>query len=329
MKQKNRYIIFILFVLGAYVIAVAVAMALGDEVWSIGRLFAVLCGGGEEVDRQILYDLRLPRIAMAILIGMLLASSGAVTQSIFANPIADPYIIGIASAASFGAVVAYILGLADFYFGIFGFVFCVVFSLVIFKLQKYANITTLLIIGIAISSFLGALTSLCIYYIGENSFKIVAWLMGYLGLASWDKVGLLLVPLVVCMGYFYAKRYEMNIILSGDEEARNLGVNAKVLKRNLLIASSLGVSFAVAFSGLIGFVGLVIPHIVRLLVKDYNNAIVLPLCTALGGVFLLCCDTLARSLLNVELPIGIITAFFGAPVFLYLALQTRRVSVGV
>ncbi len=309
-----------------YILGVGISMLIGDEIWSISRLLGVFFSTESEigVDKSILFDVRLPRIIMAILIGMLLASCGCVTQSIFANPIADPYIIGIASAATFGAVVAYAIGLADFYFGILGFVFCAAFSLLIFKLHKYANITTLLIIGIAISSFLGALTSLFIYYIGESSFKIVAWLMGYLGLSSWDKVGILCIPLILCMLYFYMYRYEMNIILSGDEEARNLGVDATRLKRNLLIVSSFGVAFSVAFSGLIGFVGLVIPHIVRLLLKDYNNAIVLPLCTALGGIFLLFCDGIARSALNVELPIGIITAFFGAPLFLYLALYARR-----
>lgn len=319
--------IFSVALVCVYVLGIGVAMLLGDEVWGLSRLFdAIFEGSGILDDKQILLEVRLPRIIMAILIGMLLASCGAVTQSIFSNPIADPYIIGIASAATFGAVVAYVLGMADFYFGIFGFVFCCAFSLVIFKLNKYANIATLLIVGIAISSLLGALTSLFIYYIGESSFKIVAWLMGYLGLSSWDRVGILIVPLIFCMGYFYAYRYELNIILSGDEEAKNLGVDAVKLKRNLLIVASLGVAFSVAFSGLIGFVGLVIPHIVRLLIKDYNNVIVLPLCTALGGIFLLFCDTLARSLIGVELPIGVITAVLGAPVFLYLALQARRLA---
>lgn len=308
-----------------YIFVICISMLIGDEIWSISRLFGVLFGAeAADIDKSILFDVRLPRIVMAILIGMLLSSSGCVTQSVFANPIADPYIIGIASAATFGAVIAYVLGLADFYFGIFGFVFCCAFAFVIFKLNSYANITTLLIVGIAISSFLGAFTSLLIYYIGEDSFKIVAWLMGYLGLSSWDKVVLLFVPLVLCMSYFYIHRHELNIILSGDDEARNLGVDSPKLKRNLLIVSSFSVAFSVAFSGLIGFVGLVIPHIVRLWIKDYNNALVLPLSTALGGVFLLCCDDIARSIVNVEIPIGIITAFFGAPLFLYLALCTRR-----
>lgn len=309
----------------AYVISVVLALILGDENLSFTQIYQAILGK-DELLGVIVFDLRMPRIIMAILIGMLLASSGAITQTVFSNPIADPYIIGIASAATFGAVLAYMLKVPDVYFGFFGFVFCCFFALLIFKLAKRSNIATLLIIGIAISSFLGAFTSFFIYYIGENSFKVMAWLMGYLGLASWDKVLILLAPLLFCLAFFYAHKNALNIILSGDEEAKNLGIDAVKLKRKLLIVSSLAVSFGVAFSGLIGFVGLIVPHIIRMMIKNYDNALVLPLCTLLGGIFLLLCDTLARVLLSpVEIPIGIITSLFGAPVFLFLALKARRI----
>lgn len=256
----------------AYVISVVLALILGDENLSFTQIYQAILGK-DELLGVIVFDLRMPRIIMAILIGMLLASSGAITQTVFSNPIADPYIIGI-----------------------------------------------------AISSFLGAFTSFFIYYIGENSFKVMAWLMGYLGLASWDKVLILLAPLLFCLAFFYAHKNALNIILSGDEEAKNLGIDAVKLKRKLLIVSSLAVSFGVAFSGLIGFVGLIVPHIIRMMIKNYDNALVLPLCTLLGGIFLLLCDTLARVLLSpVEIPIGIITSLFGAPVFLFLALKARRI----
>lgn len=308
----------------AYVFITLTALILGDENLSLGQIYKALLGQ-DELLSTIVFDLRMPRIIMAILIGMLLASSGVVTQTVFSNPIADPYIIGIASAATFGAVLAYMLKIPDYYFGFFGFVCCCFFALIIFKLSRHSGIATLLIIGIAISSFLGAFTSFFIYYIGENSFKVMAWLMGYLGLASWNKVCILLVPLLFCLGFFYAHKNELNIILSGDDEAKNLGVNAPKLKRNLLIVSSLAVSFGVAFSGLIGFVGLIVPHIIRMMIKNYDNTIVLPLCTLLGGIFLLLCDTLARVVLApVEIPIGIITSLFGAPIFLFLALRARR-----
>lgn len=322
MRSKSLFIssgcIFI-----AYILISLFALVLGDETLSLRQIYQAVLGD-DELLSTIIFDLRMPRIVMAILIGMLLASSGSITQMVFSNPIADPYIIGIASAATFGAVLAYVLKVPDVYFGLFGFVFCCFFALIIFKLSKRSGIATLLIIGIAISSFLGAFTSFFIYYIGEDSFKVMAWLMGYLGLASWNKVLILLVPLLFCLGFFYAHKNELNIILSGDDEAKNLGVDAAKLKRNLLIVSSLAVSFGVAFSGLIGFVGLIVPHIIRMMIKNYDNSLVLPLCTLLGGIFLLFCDTLARVMLSpVEIPIGIITALFGAPVFLFLALKAR------
>ncbi len=322
---SNRIALTYFLIIITYIVLFFVTLMIGEMNLSLIEVFKALFTNEDETLSLIVFELRLPRILMAILIGMLLASSGSVTQTVFANPIADPYIIGIASAATFGAVLAYMLKVPDYYFGVFGFVCCCVFSLMIFKISRRASIATLLIIGIAVSSFLGAITSLCIYIIGEDSFRIVTWLMGYLGLASWHKVLILSVPLVLCVLYFYFHKNELNIILSGDEEARNLGVDAEKLKINLLVVSSFAVAFAVAFSGLIGFVGLVIPHIIRLMLKNYNNALVLPLCTLLGGVFLLFCDTLARTIIApVELPIGILTAFFGAPVFLYLALKVRR-----
>ncbi len=312
-------------VFGLVFVAVVVAsLCLGEQNYTPFGLVEALMQ--DEVARQIVLHSRLPRLLMAVLIGSLLATSGAVTQAVFANPLADPYIIGIASAATFGAVLAYLLGFADYFYGVSGFVCCVAFSLLIFKLSGRATLATLLLVGIAASSFLGAFTSFFTYYIGEDSFRIVAWLMGNLGNASWQNVAILTIPLVLCSGYFYAKHKELDIILSGDEEAQNLGVNARKLKINLLLVSSLGVSFAVAFSGLIGFVGLIIPHAIRLFTRSYSHAVLLPFCLLGGGVFLLFCDTLARTLLApVQVPIGIITAFIGAPFFLLLALQAQGV----
>lgn len=307
----------------AYVVVSLAALILGEENLSLYQIYEALSGADENL-ATIVFQIRLPRIVMAVLIGMLLASSGAITQTIFSNPIADPYIIGIAAAASFGAVLAHVLGINDYYYGLFGFVCCSIFSLIIFRLSKRSSIATLLIIGIAISSFLGALTSFFIYYIGEDSFKVMAWLMGYLAVEDWTKIAMIALALVFCLGFFYMHKNELNIILSGDDEARNLGVNAPKLKIILLIVASLAVSFGVAFSGIIGFVGLIVPHIVRMMIRNYDNALVLPLCTLLGGVFLLFCDTLARTLLApVQIPIGVITAILGAPVFLFLALRAR------
>ncbi|PAF52456.1 iron ABC transporter permease [Helicobacter sp. 13S00477-4] len=307
---------FYIWVIIAYLITIPLALNIGSVGIDWGSL--------DTTSKIILFDIRLPRILLAILIGMLLASSGLVVQSVFANPIADPYIIGIASSATFGAVLAYLLKMADFYYGTMGFLCCVIFSLIIFSISKRQNITTLLIIGIAASSFLGAFTTFSIYLIGEDSFKIITWLMGYLGGASWHQVFMLFIPLTGCMFYFYLKRFELDILLSGDDEAKSLGVNVNKCKKNLLIVTSMAVAFCVGFSGLIGFVGLIIPHTIRMLTKTNNHTLMLPMCCLLGGIFLLLCDTFGRSVLApIEIPIGVITAFFGAPLFLYLAFSKR------
>ena len=314
------------------IIFIFIALSLGDTKISIKEIMGLLTDKNfidERNIRTILFDVRLPRIFMAILIGMLLASSGTVVQTVFQNPLADPYIIGISASATFGAVIAYMLNLPDVMYGILGFVTSVAVSLIIFRLSKSktkTDITTLLIVGIAISSFLGAFTSVSMYMIGQDSFRIVAWMMGYVGAASWMKVSILIVPLVISIMYFYLKRHELDLLLSGDEEAHSLGLNVGKLKKNMLIISSLIVGFSVAFTGMIGFVGLIVPHTIRLIAKSGSNTKLIPLSTLGGGLFLLVCDTIGRTVLNpVEIPIGVVTAFFGAPFFLYLAIRRRGV----
>ncbi len=280
-----------------------------------------------EYMRTIIFNLRLPRIMMAVLVGMMLSSSGAVVQTVFQNPLADPYIIGIAASATFGAVIAFIFNMPDFMYGVLAFITCLISTLLIFKMAKKGNkvnVATLLIVGIAVSSFLGAFTSFAMYLIGEDSFKITMWMMGYLGNATWKRVFCILIPLVFSVGYFYMKRHELDALLSGDEEAHSLGVDVNKLKVRVLTVSALVVAFSVAFSGMIGFVGLIVPHTIRMLVGPSNSRL-LPNTILAGGLFLLICDTFGRIILApVEVPIGVITAFFGAPFFLYLALKNKR-----
>lgn len=280
-----------------------------------------------EYVKTIIFNLRLPRIVMAVLVGMMLSSSGAVVQTVFQNPLADPYIIGIAASATFGAVIAFIFDMPDFMYGALAFIMCLVSTFLIFKMAKKGNkvnVTTLLIVGIAVSSFLGAFTSFAMYLLGEDSFKITMWMMGYLGNATWERVLFISVPLVLSIIYFYMERHELDALLSGDEEAHSLGVDVNKLKVKTLTAAALVVAFSVAFSGMIGFVGLIVPHTIRMIVGPSNSRL-LPNTILAGGLFLLICDTFGRIILApVEVPIGVITAFFGAPFFLYLALKNKR-----
>ena len=152
-------------------------------------------------------------------------------------------------------------------------------------------------------------------------------MMGYLGSASWKKIALIVLPLTLSLIYFYMKRFELNVLLSGDDEAKTLGVDTRKSKKNLLIVSSLIVGFSVAFTGMIGFVGLIIPHTLRMLLNTSSNAVLIPASAIVGGLFLLFCDILAKSILApIEVPIGVITSFFGAPFFLFLALKNRNIA---
>lgn len=277
--------------------------------------------------KLIIFDVRLPRIIMALLTGMMLASSGTVMQTVFQNPLADPYIIGISASATFGAVIAFLFNLPDYMYGVLAFFSSVAVSFIIFNISKSGkktNTATLLIVGIAVSSFLSAFTSFAMYLVGEDSFKIIMWTMGYLGGASWRKVILMIFPLAVSVFVFIMNRNELDALLSGEEEAHSLGVSVEKLKKTMLITSSLTVAFSVAFTGMIGFVGLIIPHIIRMIMGSSNSKLI-PLSTFFGGIFLMAADTISRTILApVEIPIGVVTSFFGAPFFLYLALKAKR-----
>lgn len=279
-----------------------------------------------ETATLIRYQLRLPRMVMALIIGMMLSSSGVVVQAVFRNPLADPYLIGISASAVTGAVLAYLLNLPDFYYGLFAFITSLLVTFIIFRLsirQGQVNVAMLLIIGIAVSSFMGAFTSFAMYWIGEDSYKISVWLMGYLGSATWPRIVILIPPLFLSMAYFLYHRHDLDALLRGDEEAHSLGIDTGGLKKRLLAAASLIAAFSVAFSGMIGFVGLIVPHTVRLLLGAEHKTL-LPVAAIGGGLFLLAADIIARTILMpVEIPIGIITAFFGAPFFLFLAARSK------
>lgn len=315
-----------LFLIGLFFLALVV----GNYKISILNSLKILFLGSTSniMENKIIWNLRLPRIIMALIVGMLLGSSGAVTQTLFKNPMADPYIIGISASGTFGAVIAYFLNLPEEYYGILGSIFSFITSFIIFKLSNNKkgalNLSTLLVVGISISALLRAFISLSMYLIGEDSFRIVLWTMGYLGGGTWKEIIILLIPLLFSLVYFYKNRYKLDAILLSEEEAYALGIDVKFFKYSVLVVSTFMIGFSVAFSGMIGFVGLIIPHIVRS-IFGVSNIKLIPLSMFYGGIFLLLCDTLSRGIVStMEIPIGVITAIFGAPFFLYLAFKKRR-----
>lgn len=274
----------------------------------------------------VIWSLRVPRVIMALLVGTMLATSGTVVQAVFRNPLADPYIIGISASAVAGAVLAYSLGLSEVWYGIIGFCISLATALLLFRFAARGDglsVSTLLIVGVAVSSFLGAMTSFAMYAIGEDSYRIIVWTMGYLGGATWSRVGIAFFPMVLATTFFLYRRHEMDALMCSDEEAHAMGLKVGALKKELLAVSALIVAFSVAFCGMIGFVGLIVPHALRLILGHSNTRLVIA--SALGGgVFLLVADILARTLLApTEIPIGVVTAFTGAPFFIVLACRMR------
>jgi len=274
----------------------------------------------------IILTMRFPRVILAAFVGAGLALAGATFQGIFRNPMADPYVIGVSSGAALGAVSSILFQTifnTSIPFGIplFAFIFAVLTIFLVYNLARVggkAPVMTLLLAGIAVSSLITALVSLCTFFSGDQLHQVVFWLMGGLSGRGWDYV-LMFIPYGVIgstMVFVYAR--DLNAMLLGEEPAEHLGVEVERVKRRLLIAAALLTGACVSVSGLIGFVGLVIPHIVRMLFGP-DHRILLPSVALVGAAFLLIADVLARVIIAPgELPVGIVTALVGGPFFIYL-----------
>jgi iron complex transport system permease protein len=280
-------------------------------------------------ERIIVRDVRLPRIALAAFVGFALATAGTVMQGFFRNPMADPSIIGVSSGAAVGAVATIVLPYA-LPFGLelqsAAFVSAVLTAFGVYLIGTRDGRTptaTLLLAGVAVQTFLGAVISLLLLQSGQSIRRVVYWLMGHLGGTTWAEVRVIAVvlPPLFLLLLLYAR--DLNVLLLGEEDAHALGIEVERTKRLLLAASSVVTAAAVAVTGVIGFVGLIVPHAMRLLVGP-DHRILLPTSALAGASFLVATDTLARSG-PTEIPVGIVTAALGAPFFLYL-LRSREVT---
>lgn len=276
--------------------------------------------------QQIVVGLRLPRIALAATVGFALATAGTVMQGFFRNPLADPAIIGVSSGAAVGAVATLTVphlvpvGLRPAAFA--GGIIAAGTVYLIATERGRTPVATLLLAGVAIQTFLGAVISYLVLHSGDSMHEAVYWLMGHLHRNSWGEVVFAGGVSLLFFGVLYAYARDLNVLLLGEEEAHNLGVAVERTKRVLLGVSSLVTAAAVAVSGVIGFVGLVVPHMLRLLVGP-DHRILLPTAALGGAIFLVVTDTVARSG-AAEVPVGVVTAAVGAPFFLYL-LTSREV----
>ncbi len=279
----------------------------------------------------IIRDVRLPRVLLGFLTGAALAVCGSSYQGIFKNPMADPYILGISSGAALGAAIGIVLNASGNIAGLSGttmlaFAGALLTVFLVYTISRTGRkvpIASLILSGIAVNQSLSAFMSLIMLFNQQSMDQIMFWTMGSLNGKGWTQI-LIILPYVV-LGIFLlmTSARELDIMLLGEDTAVQLGVNVEAVKKKVLVVSSIVTAAVVSATGIIGFVGLLVPHVVRLFTGP-KHRILMPVSLVFGGTFLILCDTAARSLITQEIPVGIITAACGGPFFLYLLWKSRR-----
>ena len=285
----------------------------------------------------VLFNIRLPRILLAFFAGAVLAMSGAVMQGLFRNPLAAPSLIGVSSGASVGASAVIVLagawlqndtiaGLSVIAMG--AFVGSLMVTLLVYRLSTSAlgtSVPTMLLIGLAVSALTAAVNGLLGYFADNEMLRQISiFQMGNMSTANWGRAALVVMVAIILMVMFPRDSMSLNALLLGESEARHLGIDVQSVKRRLIVLTTLGVGVCVAIVGMIGFVGLVVPHLVRLVIGPDHRGLV-PASALGGGILLLIADTAARVIISpTELPTGILTALLGAPFFIYLLTRQRK-----
>jgi len=336
-----RYIFILLLILMLMIIACASFGAARISLKDTGLILGSFIPGlnhfidTSRLDPQnivIISQIRLPRIFLSIFVGMALASAGVIFQGLFRNPMAAPYVIGVSAGAALGATIGlvFVSGI-----GLMGISTTTLFALTgalvttflvysIARIRGKISVTTLLLSGIALSAMLSSVTYFIMIFRTQDMAKIMFWIMGSLTSASWNRFIILapLVTVLVIISGFFMR--DLNIISLGDKRAAQLGVQTEKVKKIMLIMASFIAAAAVSVSGIIGFVGLITPHILRLIVGP-DHRILYPTSAIAGGIVLLMSDTLARTVLMPrEIPVGIITSIIGVPFFLYLLVRSKK-----
>ena len=342
MENKNIttgiYAVSILFML----LAALLGLFIGSVDMSIKDILGILLKNitgqesfytGPKNIEMIIWNIRLPRVLIALFVGAALALAGAAFQGLLQNPLADPYTIGVSSGASVGAVVVLFFNIEIAFFGHFtlplvAILFSFLTLLIVFGITKAASVTyaneTIILAGIIMNSFIGSVVSLIIALSsGDQMREVLNWLMGSLAMKNWGHFSILIPFFMIGASIVYYHYRELNGLALGDQAAQYNGIDVKRKKIIIIIGAALLTGAAVAVSGAIGFVGLVIPHLVRL-ISGADHRHLLPLSMMIGGGYLVLADLLARTIITPqELPIGVITALIGAPVFTILLIKER------
>ncbi|MCP8323064.1 MAG: iron ABC transporter permease [Candidatus Methylarchaceae archaeon HK02M2] len=330
-KIRSTKILFLLILTLALVIVIIFSICLGPVSISIQDIIRIIFGeNSDETVRAIILDVRIPRVLMAFMAGTCLSLAGAVMQGLLRNPLASPYVLGVASGAAFGAALAVTLGLhfiiGEYALFILALIFALVTMFMVYGLASTRGVETetLILAGIAIGSLFNALVSFLIYISGEKIYGIVFWLMGGLWGADWEQLFIIFPVFLGGIVITFNRSWDLNALSMGDEVAINLGINVKSSKIFLLTLATLLTAVTISLTGTIGFIGLVAPHIVRMMIGS-DHRFLLPASSLVGAILLLFSDTLSRMIINPsEIPVGIITSIIGVPFFVYLLMKRRK-----
>jgi iron complex transport system permease protein len=306
-------------------------LSLGSSQSGIKSVFQNLLGIGPQdpMLHTIIWKIRFPRILLATLVGGTLSLGGLVFQAILKNPLAEPYILGISGGSAIGAIIGILMGLVRFpgvsLTAFSGSIGTLLLILVMSSGHTILKKDALLLSGVMVNAFCGAVIMFLVSLTQDARLhNIIFWLMGDLSMVDMPQVGILAAMLLPCFFLVFWFSNSMNLLLMGKEMAQTMGVNVKAVTVTLLVATSFMVSATVSYCGLVGFVGLVVPHLLRLLFGP-DHRVLVPACVLGGGAYLVFCDVLARALPEQgEMPAGVITAMIGAPLFIYLIKKTRQ-----
>ncbi len=334
-ENKTRHLLSILFLVLGLVLVLVLATAIGSVSISPTKVIqAVWHGISNNLSGTydtIIWRIRLPRALLAGLVGSSLAISGVAYQGVFRNPLADPYLLGVASGASFGAAVAIVIGINNVLIANLGvaaisFIFSLISVFLVIVFARQGNkipITNLILAGAVLGSSFSAATSFLMISSKAQTNSILSWILGSFSLASWSKVFSIFPFFIIALLLLLLSARALNLLQLGEEQAMQLGLAVTRFKYALIIVATLATSAAVSVSGIIGFVGLMVPHAARLALGPNHKGLIIS-SALMGAIFLILADLLARTIIAPEeIPIGVITALVGGPFFLFLLRRAR------
>lgn len=332
--RSKRFVITLVatLLLTIYCVFLDLSWVSQNHSYTFKEVWDALCGNGTWSSNIIVREINAPRVVIGIFVGSGLAVTGAAMQAVFKNPLASPYILGLSSGASLGAAISIVLSISFIPMAIctpvLAFCTCFITMILVYMMARTGGVVkteTLILSGVAVSALLSSLVSFLTFIAGEKLEGIVFWSMGNLGNASWGEIAFAAPIIVLGSILLVTQAKNLNVLMLGDAHAMDLGVEVKKTRFFILFLTTVIVAAAVSFVGVIGFIGLVIPHILRILLGP-DNRVIMPLSMIAGSCFILICDYLTHVIAPSygTLPIGVVTSMIGAPLFIYLLIRRKK-----